>query len=207
MFSPLLASLALPGLERAGHSVQPEAAPIELDLESRLAPRLDPAGELQLQSKCNMGPKCPMPKLTMAWMPGQKVGVCACASLVDKGPPEIEPKATRNPPRNAACGSQGRAPRHTRRVSATPVCVWLRALDARSGQPHMSTSAPSLLGAKCGTTALYQGIYKGVFREDPWAHGKWGQIQQLYAPQWRRRSETKAPPHSVRAHRSGRPHR
>ena len=39
-------------------------------------------------------------------------------------------------------------------------------------------------GAKCGTTALYHGIYEGVFHQDPFAHSNWGMIQRIHAGQW-----------------------
>ena len=38
-----------------------------------------------------------------------------------------------------------------------------------------------LVGAKCGTTALYNGIYKGVYgHKKTWG----GDVQRLFVPEW-----------------------
>jgi hypothetical protein len=112
----VFAALALPSSEPSagGRSMQPEALPAELKVMlDDFDARLDPAREIQLENKCNMGARCPLPRPPMAWVASKKVGVCACA--------------------------------------------------------------------KCGTTALYNGIYKGVYgHQKTWG----GDVQRLFVPEW-----------------------
>ena len=74
-----IAALALPSSEPSA-GMQPEELPAELKVMlDDFDARLDPAREIQLENKCNMGPRCPLPRPPMAWVASKKVGVCACA--------------------------------------------------------------------------------------------------------------------------------
>ena len=46
---------------------------------------------------------------------------------------------------------------------------------------------------KCGTTAIYQGIYRGLLKKEPFEKHNWGFIQQIYKKEWQNTFAKEAP--------------